>query len=98
MQRAGQRTRGDQPAGKEEGGDKPTVRDEPGTDGGSKEMAATLPMRRAQLGLAPPARLELAAMPVIVKVSTVVVRSGTLSWRMVALRKPMARPVRAIMM
>ena len=51
----------------------------------------------ARLGLLPPAIEESAASPVTVSVSTVVVRSGTLSWRMVALRNPMARPVRAMM-
>ena len=50
------------------------------------KIATTAAIRRAQLGLLPPASVESAARPVIVSVSTVVVRSGTFNWRIVALR------------
>ena len=44
----------------------------------------------------PPASGESAARPVIVRVRTVVVKSGTPSLRTTAFRMPMARPVRPI--
>ena len=59
-------------------------------------MQATEADRRAQPGPLPPASLDSEARPVRVRVSTVVVRSGTASFRTVALRMPMATPVRTI--
>jgi hypothetical protein len=46
--------------------------------------------------LVPPAKNESAASPVIVRVKTVVVRSGTPSLRVVAFLNPMARAVSPI--
>src|SRR5258707_10877299 len=54
--------------------------------------AARLPHR----GLLPPARLESAANPTMVSVSTVVVRSGTPSFRTTALRSPITTAVKAM--
>src|SRR5207253_5560157 len=59
-------------------------------------MIATEATRRDQRGPSPPAAGESAASPVIVIVSTVVVRSGTASLRTTALRMPMAKPVKPI--
>jgi hypothetical protein len=55
--------------------------------------AATLVRHR---GLAPPASEESEAMPVTVRVRTVVVRSGTASFLTTALRTPIARARRTI--
>src|SRR5213082_983101 len=59
-------------------------------------MVTTDAARLAQPRLLPPASPESAARPVIVRVRTVVVRSGTASLRAVALRMPMASPVSAM--
>jgi hypothetical protein len=59
-------------------------------------MNAMAAPRLGNPGLLPPAREESAARPVIVKVNTVVVRSGTTSLRTVAFRIPMARAVRTM--
>jgi len=50
-------------------------------------------VRRCHRGLPPPAKDESAANPVIVIVKTVVVRSGTPSFRAVAFLRPMASAV-----
>ena len=52
--------------------------------------------RLCQRGLSPPARLESAANPAIVNVSTVVVKSGIASFRTTELRSPIATAVRAM--
>ena len=52
--------------------------------------------RRCRRGLSPPAKRESAANPVIVSVSTVVVRSATPSFRTTAFLKPIATPVDAM--
>src|SRR5216684_1105693 len=52
--------------------------------------------RLCQRGLSPPARLESAANPAIVNVSTVVVKSGIASFRTTELRSPIANAVRAM--
>src|SRR5260370_21946157 len=52
--------------------------------------------RLCQRGLSPPARLESAANPAIVKVSTVEVKSGIASVPTPELRSPIATAVRAI--
>ncbi len=54
------------------------------------------PVRRCQRGLLPPAREESAARPVTVSVSTVVVRSGTPSFRTAAFLIPIATAVRTM--
>ena len=59
-------------------------------------MAATEATRRANRGLSPPAKDESAPSPARVRVSTVMVRSGTASRRTVALRRPMATAVSPI--
>src|SRR5258708_1963402 len=59
-------------------------------------MMTTAMMRRRAPRPVPPAHGESAARPVSVSVRTVVVRSGTASWRTVALRPPIARAVRMI--
>jgi hypothetical protein len=54
------------------------------------------PVRRCQRRLLPPARKESAARPVTVSVSTVVVRSGTPSFRTAAFLIPIAAAVRTM--
>src|SRR6266566_4965015 len=61
-----------------------------------KNIATTDPTLLANLGLLPFAIEESAAMPVIVSVRTVVVRSGIASFRTAALRVPIASAVKAI--
>jgi hypothetical protein len=61
-----------------------------------KNVAATAATLLANLGLLPFASEESAPMPVIVNVRTVVVRSGTASFRTAALRVPIASAVKAI--
>jgi hypothetical protein len=61
-----------------------------------KNIAATDTTLLANLGLSPFAIEESAAMPVIVSVRTVVVRSGIASFRTAAFRVPMATAVNAI--
>src|SRR5438105_11997137 len=60
------------------------------------KSANTEAVRRCHLGLEPPAREESAAIPVIVNVSTVVVRSGIASFLTPAFRIPIATDVRTI--
>ena len=57
-------------------------------------IAATAPPRRQPPVPSPPASCESAASPVSVRVSTVVLRSATLSRRTVALRTPIAKASR----
>ena len=59
-------------------------------------IATTAAIRRCKRGLVPPARDESAAMPVMVNVSTVVVRSGTANLRTAAFLIPIAIAVKAI--
>ena len=59
-------------------------------------IATTAAIRRCKWGLRPRARDESAAMPVMVNVSTVVVRSGTASLRTAAFLIPIAMAVKAI--
>ena len=61
-----------------------------------KNIATTDSILFAHLGLLPFAIEESAPMPVIVSVSTVVVRSGIASFRTAAFRVPIASAVRAI--
>ena len=61
-----------------------------------KNIATTDATLLANLGLLPFAIEESAAMPVIVSVRTVVVRSGIASLRTAAFRVPIASAVRAI--
>jgi len=61
-----------------------------------KNIAATDSTLLGNLGLLPFAIEESAAMPVIVSVRTVVVRSGIASFRTAAFRVPIASAVRAI--
>jgi hypothetical protein len=58
--------------------------------------AAIAEVRRPTFGLVPPAKVEFAANPVKVMVSTVVVTSGTARRRMVEFRTPMAKASSAI--
>jgi hypothetical protein len=60
-----------------------------------KNIATTDSTLLANLGLLPFAIEESAAMPVIVRVRTVVVRSGIASFRTAAFRVPIASAVRA---
>jgi hypothetical protein len=61
-----------------------------------ENISSTEAMRLRHRGLVPPAKNESAANPVIVRVKTVVVRSGTPSMRVVAFLNPMARAVSPI--
>src|SRR6266567_1174089 len=58
-----------------------------------KNISRTARSRRRHRGLVPPANLESAARPVMVKVRTVVVRSGIAILRTVAFRIPIASAV-----
>ena len=59
-------------------------------------IARMAALRRCQRGLSPPAKLESAARPVIVKVRTVVVISGTASFLTTAFLSPMESAVTAM--
>ena len=61
-----------------------------------KRIAKTEEILLNNLGLLPFASEESAAMPVMVNVKTVVVRSGIASFRTAAFRVPIASAVRAI--
>ena len=61
-----------------------------------KNIAETDPSLLANLGLLPFAIEESAAIPVIVRVRTVVVRSGIASFRTAAFRVPIASAIRTI--
>src|SRR6266853_851500 len=65
-------------------------------DAAPKNIATTDSTLLANLGLLPFAIEESAAMPVIVSVRTVVVRSGIASFRAAAFRVPIASAVRAM--
>src|SRR5882672_5856777 len=58
-----------------------------------KKIKRTARSRRRHRGLVPPANLESAARPVMVRVRTVVVRSGIAILRTVAFRMPIAHAV-----
>jgi hypothetical protein len=60
-------------------------------------IATTAVIRRCKRGLVPCAKDESAAMPVMVNVSTVVLRSGTADLRTAAFLIPIAMAVKAIM-
>jgi hypothetical protein len=59
-------------------------------------IATTAAIRRCKRGLVPRARDESSARPVMVNVSTVVVRSGTANLRTAAFLIPIAMAVKAI--
>ena len=61
-----------------------------------ENIATTAAIRRCKRGLVPRAKDESAARPVMVNVSTVVVRSGTANLRTAAFLIPIAMAVKAI--